>query len=385
MENLKNSKLLVVDDTPINIQIISSILQKTDYLPQYAKNGQEALEKAFSNDFDIILLDIMMPRMDGFEVCRKLKENPKTSDVPILFLSARTDANSIVKGFEVGGADYVTKPFNPQELLSRIRQHLLLRKQKQMLEKMNQTLEEKVLERTQQLTRANERLSRLDKAKNDFLFLINHELRTPLNGMFGFLTLLENTEKTEKQERFLKMLKDSAIRLNELSEFAILITSIKAESYKTKNLITSLKLFIEETLQKHTKQAQQKNVSFKNNLENNDLQASFDNQLLKKALKILIDNAIENSPQGETIQIETRTNDENFTISVLDNGKGFSQQALEQVFDFFAADDVTFHSKGFGLGLATAHLIASTMNGSLDVKNRPQGGAKVSITLPLNA
>jgi len=129
------AKILIVDDIVQNIQIIGKILSDTNYNVSYATDGVSAIEKVNNINFDLILLDIMMPEMDGFEVCRQLKQNEKSKDIPIIFLTAKTDENSIIEGFLSGGQDFVSKPFHSQELLARIKTHLKLKFQSEKLKK----------------------------------------------------------------------------------------------------------------------------------------------------------------------------------------------------------------------------------------------------------
>jgi len=121
-------KILIVDDNPKNIELAANILRLEDYNVSYARSGKAALVKTSLIDFDLILLDIMMPEMDGFEVCKALKENPKTSEIPVIFLTARSEINSILAGFALGAVDYVTKPFNPEVLLARVKTHLEIKR-----------------------------------------------------------------------------------------------------------------------------------------------------------------------------------------------------------------------------------------------------------------
>ena len=135
--------LLIVDDISDNIQVLGHVLAKEDYLVSFATDGRQALEMIAENDFDLILLDIMMPRMDGYEVCRRLKRLPDKSEIPVIFLTARTEAQDIIKGFEVGAVDYVTKPFNAPELLARVRTHIELRTARVTIDKRNLELAQK--------------------------------------------------------------------------------------------------------------------------------------------------------------------------------------------------------------------------------------------------
>jgi len=186
-------KILIVDDVSRNIQILGNILSQEQFQIAYAQSGKQAIDICETQDFDLILLDIMMPEMDGYEVCERLKENPSTSEIPIIFLTAKADMDSIIKGFEIGGQDYITKPFNAAELLARVKSHLLIRRQKKKLKLMNNHLEEIVRERTYELETANHKLNILDKAKSNFLSIISHEIRTPLNGIIGLTELLNQS------------------------------------------------------------------------------------------------------------------------------------------------------------------------------------------------
>jgi len=157
-------RLLIVDDVPRNIQIVCNILQKDEYDIYFANDGQSALDKVKDNNFDLILLDIMMPGTDGFEVCKTLKSNSKTKEIPIIFLTAKTDTDSIIKGFELGAVDYITKPFNSAELLARVKTHLILKKTNEALKKENE--ERKRAEK--RLHQANEKLIGMAKELNEW-------------------------------------------------------------------------------------------------------------------------------------------------------------------------------------------------------------------------
>jgi len=148
-ENNQNYKILIVDDIPKNIQLAANILQKEGYQMAFAQNGESALSQAQSNRFDLILLDVMMPDMDGFAVCEQLRKNSANRDVPLIFVTAKNLTESIVKGFEMGATDYVTKPFNGAELLARVKTHLELFRSREELKKVNRQLKNEIAERMQ--------------------------------------------------------------------------------------------------------------------------------------------------------------------------------------------------------------------------------------------
>ena len=145
MENKKH-KILIVDDTPKNIQVVSSLLGKEGYSLGFATDGKKALEAVANKEYDLILLDVMMPILDGFETCKVLKSNPLTASIPIIFLTAKVEEESITKGFSLGGVDYITKPFNSSELLARVKTHLKLKSYQSSLEKEVSSLTKEIIE-----------------------------------------------------------------------------------------------------------------------------------------------------------------------------------------------------------------------------------------------
>ena len=168
LESNNKFTILIVDDIHENIDILRGILN-TKYNIKAATNGKTALAIAVSDHSpDLILLDIDMPEMDGFEVCRKLRETTESFELPVIFLTGKTETENVIIGFKIGGQDYITKPFKPEELLSRVETHLELKKKTEQLNQLNQTLEKKVRERTAQLNKSNRGLSeanfKLEKA-----------------------------------------------------------------------------------------------------------------------------------------------------------------------------------------------------------------------------
>jgi len=192
--------VLIVDDLPKNIQVLGKILSDEGFRVAFSTNGQDALRLVGETGFDCILLDIMMPGMDGFEVCMELKKKAVSQDIPVIFLTAKNEQESVVKGFELGAQDYVTKPFNSAELIARVKTHIDLVEKKKELNNLNLHLEDKVRQRTSELENANRQLERLEQTKSDFLSIISHELRTPLTGITGLTGLLDQTELDDEQK-----------------------------------------------------------------------------------------------------------------------------------------------------------------------------------------
>ncbi len=162
----KKPMVLIVDDVPKNLQVLASTLRDEDCQIAAATRGQKALEMMDKILPDLILLDVMMPEMNGFEVCEKLKSNPATKEIPVIFLTARTESEDIVKGFRMGAADYITKPFNPEELLARVRMQLELKKAINARDELIETLKD-ALNKVKQLSGLLPMCSSCKKIRDD--------------------------------------------------------------------------------------------------------------------------------------------------------------------------------------------------------------------------
>ncbi|MBI9033352.1 MAG: hybrid sensor histidine kinase/response regulator, partial [Bacteroidales bacterium] len=266
--------ILIVDDIPENLQVLGSILDNHGYTISFAQNGKEAIEQAEEIKFDLILCDVMMPVMDGFQAADHLKANKATKDIPIIFLTAKNDRESIIEGFTHGASDYVTKPFDANELMARVQTHLLLKYQADQLAKINVILEKKVQERTLQLVNANEKLelayselSILDQAKNNFLQLISHELRTPLNAIVGSISLMEDlVDQYDDLLEYFDLLRSGVERLEKFSSTALLITQLSSGAFTFRTEIIHVKLTLNEIIESLEPFASMRNVLIVNNI-----------------------------------------------------------------------------------------------------------------------
>jgi sigma-B regulation protein RsbU (phosphoserine phosphatase) len=180
MTDSETINILIVDDLPGNIHVLGNILQEEGYTISFATNGKQALQMVLSDSYELILLDVMMPEMDGFEVARRLKEMPEREGVPIIFLTAKTEGEDIVKGFELGAVDYVTKPFNPAELLARVHTHLELKRARDRIQLAYAELADK----NRQLSLLNEEL---------------HKALKEIKTLQGFLPICANCKKIRKE------------------------------------------------------------------------------------------------------------------------------------------------------------------------------------------
>lgn len=381
MGNYGPAKVLIVDDVPKNIQILGNFLANEDLQIAFATNAEDALNLAFSNQFDLFLLDIMMPGMDGFQLCDKLKSNKKTTDVPVIFLTAKTDPESIVLGFELGAQDYVTKPFNASELIARVRTQLELRAKSLDLIALNQSLEEKVKQRTASLEIANRQISRLEKAKSDFLSIISHELRTPLSGINSLAGLLGETMLDAEQKEYIENLKGASNRLIRFSEMAILITSLRADEQKPDLYQVSLNILIEMALDEMAKQLHEKNIIAAFHNPERHIQVLADADLIRKCLSILTEVAIQNIASGSEIQYHLEEEPGRVSICIILEDIQLDTEMVRQLKDQLQTDTLVTNET-LGLTLAAIKLIMDAHNGKLDLFVTDEG--KVSICLLFN-
>lgn len=374
--------ILIVDDVARNIQILGNILSSNGFQIAYAQSGKQALNIAKMQEFDLILLDIMMPEMDGYEVCERLKSNKKTAEIPIIFLTAKADMDSIVKGFDTGGQDYITKPFNSAELLARVNTHILLKEQKILLKQTNLILEQKVEERTIQLRKANALLEKFDRTKSDFLSIISHELRTPLNGVIGLTSLLDDTSLDESQQEYINHLKEVSERLVRFSDIALLITSLKIDKYKPDFLAVSVNHLVESGIKEYKQLHEDSKLLIKFD-ENNDRPLIFaDSDLIRQCCILIIENTVKYAGVERPLDISVITSKTRVTIEFNDYGPGFSEDAVNHLFELFGAGDI-LHVEGSGLSLAAVNLMMNFHNGKVEALNGKQSGAVVRLHFDL--
>lgn len=376
--------ILIVDDTPNNIQVLGTILKNEDFQVEFATNGRQALNWVDKKSFDLILLDVMMPIMSGFEVCETIRKNENLDDIPIIFLTARTDKESIIAGFDIGAQDYITKPFDAKELLARVKTHLDLKKSKEKLKSINVWLEEKVKERTQKLQISNELLEtanyellELDNQKAEFLRLISHEIRTPLNGIVGFADLIRDELQNENISQLIDIMSHSVKRLEKFSKMALLITELRTRKIVLDIAIADLGSITDEVLNENSENITIKNIRTIIDLPNDGIQVQCDQELIKKCIENIIDNAIKYTPNEGVIHISSNQNSKYISLIIKDEGSGISKGKMKNLFTLFSPD---YHvDQNTGLGLAITKLIMETHKGSVKIYNSSDAGAVVEL------
>lgn len=379
-------KILLVDDQPKNIQVAGTMLSANGYEVEIATDGFRALEWLGEESFDLVLLDVMMPGMDGFETCRKLKQLPGGPDIPVIFLTAKSDTESLVEGFEAGGVDYLAKPFQSEELLVRVRTHLEMKQMRAKLKDVNKWLHAEVSMKTLELMEKNQELQNvltkvetLDKSKDNFLKIISHEIRTPLNGIIGASFLLKTMATSPEQKEFFDMLDISLKRLESFSYAALQITQLQASGKQFPKQQVEVVGLVEEA-KTIALAGQQRQFA----LESADIPPlNVNKELFLTALVKLLDNSIRYTPLGSiiTLKVQQRLNGIHFTL--MDQGPGFSPEVLLRKFELFVTGE-THVDKNPGMSLPLVKFIIEVHGGSIDLYNNPGGGAVVEFYIPSN-
>lgn len=388
---MRKYHILIVDDIPDNIKVLHAILRREEYEITYALNGKDALMLCVSNSFDLILLDIMMPEMDGYEVCKHLKSKDKTRDIPVIFLTAMVDKDSIVKGFELGAHDYVTKPFNSKELVARVKTHLELKTKNEALKFMNMHLEEKVAARTleleemnKSLTDANYRLESLEDAKNDFLSLMSAELREPLTGIIGFTDMLEHSIKNKTNLKYISFIKQACEKLVGVSDMALLLSALRCDRYQMQFTGHSLSDLIKEAVEGLKSRSRERKVVIKTDIPQG-LSVNGDGKLLRVSIEKVLENAIDFAPVSSEVIINSEVIGREIKLSFTDEGPAYSNTGENYIFRFFQAEkgEAAKDFNRYSPGLVIVKLVMDMHHAAVEVNNLSEDGVRVSFMLPL--
>jgi len=375
-----NEQILVVDDVRVNLHLLAGLLTKAGYSTRCACDGQTALESARGLPPDLILLDVSMPDMDGYEVCRQLKADGVCWDIPVIFLSAMNETADKVRGFAAGGVDYITKPFDSEEVKIRVATHLKLRRLQKQLQEYGADLETMVERRTAELAKALRRLEILDRTKTDFLALISHELRTPLNGLIGIAELA--LDDPSGIDEFRSSFEHSKERILGLLDDALLLSQLSAGAQATASESIALDELLSQALEGARRQAKLRGV------ELGAPGGTFPTvagkpELLVRATRALLEVATTFARAGSCLEILTAAQGGMAEIVVCAKGQAIPPQVFERFFEVLAVSENITIEGDLGLRPAVARNIIALHGGEVRVENTTPPGIRFVTHLPV--
>ena len=364
---MNNSRILIVDDNTENLSVLGNMLMNTGYSVQVAQNGESAINAVNKKIPDLILLDISMPGLSGFDVCKILKEDEAKANIPVIFLTAHTDTEHIIEGFSLGGVDYITKPFNEQELLSRVKNHLDLKYAKAALEQKN------------------DELKKLNATKDKFFSIIAHDLRSPIASMMAFIEIITK-DKNLSEEMMMRLLitqkemtRNTYNLLENLLNWAV--HNMKNDMFEPR--IIEINELVNEALLTVEFSAKQKGINIITEFTEKH-QAYADTSMINLIIRNLLTNAIKYTPKGGIVKIDIEDNTNELEIKISDTGVGISQENIERILsdsEFYSSLG-TNNEKGTGLGTKLIKNFIAKNNGKLKIESELNNGTCISFTLP---
>jgi two-component system, sensor histidine kinase and response regulator len=393
-------KILVVDDNEKNIQVLGNCLREGNYMLGFAMDGIQALELLKeSNDYDLIILDIGMPVMDGFETCKAIRKIEDLKETPIIFITAYNDIDSIVNGFEIGGQDYITKPFNQKELMARVKTHLELKNVKDHLRDVNKWLEEKIEERTEELFQANKQLEKqtndvleaylkletannelkqLDDSKTEFLKMISLDICAPLNNLISYLNNIKDDLIVSGNAGIITLLDKSATRLERFSFVASRLTELKNRNMDDISEFIPAVYFME--FSKDILQSKRRPGSVIYSVDENAIEDIIegDKKLFQICFECVLDNVFRYSNYYTEAIIQLSSNSENVIFDFINNEPVFIKEVNRNL-NKISTGGKYYSEQNFGIDLALIKIIMDANNGVINVRNNDAEGAVISL------
>jgi two-component system sensor histidine kinase/response regulator len=372
--------ILIVDDDPGTAGVLGHILRRDGYLVLTCSSGPAALVAVAHAPPDLILLDIDMPEMTGYEVCERLKAADGVADIPVLFVSGRSDPEDTIAAFRAGAVDYVSKPFQTAEISARIRTHLQLRDLRRALEEKNEQLEAAVAARTRELADAHKRLVMLDQTKDEFLRIISHELRTPLNGVLGiseivFDELPASTENDELRQAY----DESRQRIESLLDEALTLADLDIGKRMLPIRPVPVRDILKRAADLVDGLARSRQVAVHVAAPGASTVPG-DEDWLVKALHALLTAAVRLSGAGASIHIRAEDGDVARAIVIEGAGSALPETVISNLFETFSVRESDTPDGGVGLGPPMARRILSLFDASVTAVNIGPGGFRFTVS-----
>jgi signal transduction histidine kinase len=367
--DLANCRILVVEDSPLTRRKLRFLLQHKGYQVFEARSGEEALWLAPECRPDLILLDVMLDGINGFETCRRLKRMPSLLEVPVIFLTGKSETQDIVEGFEAGASDYIAKPFRPAEAFPRIQTHLKVRL---LSDFRRQNIEQ---------------LRSLNQAKDRFLRMASHDLRNPLSAICGLTEMMAEEsfgELNDEQKEILSSIGTAADGMAALLRDLLEISSLEKEKEECSFSRQSLSEVAQSVVHLAKAPARKKGIEVVMHTDGSNFEGDFDKNQIRRVLENLVSNAIKFSPFNTVVTVDLARRAETLEVRVSDAGSGVPETEQHLLFKEFSRTSVrpTNGEESTGLGLSICRKIVQSHGGEIGMENLPQGGACFSFQLP---
>lgn len=377
MEKDRTGTVLVVDDDTENIDILTALLEG-EYDISVATDGEAALAFAGDRSPHLILLDIMMSGMDGYEVCKRLKQGAATRDIPVIFLSALADEADQETGLNLGAADYITKPYSPSLVRARVRNHVNLRRAQLETVKQFDALQD-----------AYQKLREMEEQRDDLSHMLVHDLRTPLTSMLAgvnlcMIRLRDSENASPEMGLMLENVKNTGLKLNRMLTTLLDVSRLESGTMPLSVREARIGDIMQSALQ--SLQSLTKNHRISVHCDGAET-VTADQDILERIIVNLLMNSLQHTPEGGEIELAAATEKNWVRITVTDTGPGIPPEFHEKIFQKFgriATRDVERGSSA-GLGLTFCKLAVEAHGGSIHVENVPDKGARLSIRLPRTA
>lgn len=367
--------ILIVDDRPENLISLQKVLQAHNFEVDTAPSGEEALKKVLKNNYVLIILDVQMPDMDGFEVAEAVSGFSKAKDTAIIFLSAvNTELRFITKGYESGGLDYITKPVDINILLLKIKTFYRIYEQNRKLNEIQEKLLEEIEFRKQ-----------AEHKKDEFISIASHELKTPLTSVKGYIQLLQRSLNKDDKALAQNHLDKASIQLEKLNELIVDLLDIsKIESGKLK---FNMKVFCADNMVDNAiEMMQQSNPGFTiNKLGKTHEMIYGDEMRLEQVVINFISNAIKYAPGTNQVNVTINIKDGKLYLAVKDFGIGISKEQQHKIFDkFYRIEENSNRFNGLGIGLYICSEIINRHGGKIGVNSVPDEGSEFYFIIPID-
>ncbi len=391
METKDTATIMVVDDNPTNLRVLIEYLEESGYETMVAPSGERAIQQLEHAQPDLILLDIMMPGLDGFETCIKFKAGEGTRNIPVIFMTALSDTEKKLKGFKMGAVDYITKPFQQEEVLARIKTHLTIQQQKKELISLNGKLSDSNRQLTAtniQLTRVNSELTQAIETREKIFSVFSEDLFGSVGSIFGLSGRIVKSAENLLNETFIKTavnIQRSASYTQKIFENLMGWIKLQSGSVEFSPDIIPLNKVVDRSIIPLNQYAEEKKIIIKNTVIENEL-VYLDENMSDSIFQHLLTNAIKYCLAGDTITISSKNMGDYEEIRISDTGIGISEENQRKLFKInnTIKETGTAGERGAGLGLIICKELVNKLNGKIWITSHMGKGTTVYLTLPKN-